>query len=164
MFATHQANALPLYSAIAGDQFSVWSIVDIWGGNDALVLQLSEGDQRGSPRKVALVDLKDCAAVIQQCVSDGFVVRGAAILRLSAARSSKMWRLEPLREIRTGVVPPTEQKNRNVLQRLTIALITEDGSRHYLPMEAGSTTYPEHGRRVYRRAAESKGISGGADS
>lgn len=77
MFTTHQANALPFYSALAGDQFSVWSIVDIWGGDDALVLQLSEGDQRGSPRKVTLVDLKDCAAVIQQCVSDGLVARGS---------------------------------------------------------------------------------------
>ncbi|MBF3754675.1 hypothetical protein [Burkholderia pseudomallei] len=143
MFATNQANALPIHSTIAGEPFTIWSIVDIWGSSDTLLLQISEGTQRGSPRKITLVDLDDGAKVIQQCVENGHVVRGAALLRVSMSCPSRAWKLEGLREIR--IVAAQSAGAAEVVATLTMA----DGSERHLPIEIEIEAFPKKGLRIY---------------
>ncbi|UKD11119.1 hypothetical protein [Burkholderia aenigmatica] len=155
MFATNQANALPIHSAIAGEPFTIWSIVDIWGCSDTLLLQISEGSDRGSPRKITLVDLGEGAKVIQQCVEKGHVVRGAALLKASMNSPSQAWKLEALREIRIVTAQSAGTVgvggNNGAVATLTMA----DGSERHLPVEIGIEALPKRGMRVYfeRRVA-----------
>ncbi|MBF3434171.1 hypothetical protein ACGYWN_13330 [Burkholderia pseudomallei] len=148
MFATNQANALPIHSAIAGGPFTIWSIVDIWGCSDTLLLQISEGPDRGSPRKVTMVDLGEGAKVIQQCVEKGHVVRGAALLKASMNSPSRGWKLEALREIRIVAARSAGAEvdgNTGTVATLTMA----DGSERHLPIETGIEAFPKRGMRIF---------------
>ncbi|WP_074772240.1 hypothetical protein [Paraburkholderia fungorum] len=158
MFLTCDQHRLPFQSGLAGKNGTVWAVTEMWTGGDALVVQFSKSGDRGLPRTV-MMDLVSSANSLEQFVSDGVVLRDAAVLRVTPRGKSERFSFETVREIRIGATE-TDGPDGRLLQ--VTQFTTSAGRQFSVPFALAEKA--SRGRRIYRERSVRRGKQDFADA
>lgn len=158
MFLIKDENRLPFQSAVAGVGAGVWAVVEQWTPGDLLGLRVSSAGTRGIPR-VVWMDLTSGAAVLDQFIDGGNVLRGAAVLNARIGCPVEEWQLHALSEIRVGATEFSELDRRLVT---VTQFTTAAGQKFSVPR--GFAEKHARGRRVWRTPSPAAHTAGQPDS